>query len=112
MGIQTSVRALSLDLAKAAAVATPVLQLAVEKAAYDIEARAKLAAPVDTGALRGSISTEIGQLEAVVGPTVDYAAFVEYGTSRMGPQPYMETAVDEVESNFYAAIDAIIGKFL
>jgi hypothetical protein len=29
-----------------------------------------------------------------VGPTVDYGMFVEAGTSRMGPQPYMRPAFD------------------
>jgi phage gpG-like protein len=37
-------------------------------------------APVRTGALRGSIRVQLGLDFARVGPTVPYAAFVEFGT--------------------------------
>jgi HK97 gp10 family phage protein len=56
--------------------------------------------PVDTGTLRDSIHQEIvsdlvGQLVA----DTDYAGYVEFGTSKMGAQPYMQPAADEVEQN-------------
>lgn len=83
---------------------------AVRKTAFDIEADAKALAPVDTGNLRGSISTDItgdgrfGTVEAEIGPTAEYGAFVEYGTSRMGPQPYMRPAADRREPSLSAAL--------
>ena len=51
--------------------------------------------PVDTGQLRGSITTETGsdggQVYSDTGPTASYAEFVEFGTSRPTPaQPYAE----------------------
>jgi HK97 gp10 family phage protein len=52
----------------------------------------RMNAPVDTGALRASIQpTNDG---VVVG--VRYAAFVEYGTSRTGPQPYAVPAINRL----------------
>lgn len=74
---------------------------AVRSAARDIEARAKAQAPVGpTGDLRDSISTTLtgdgrfAAIDAEIGPSVDYAPFVEYGTSRMGPQPFMGPAFE------------------
>lgn len=90
------------DLGKVAAGAVKVAHAAVAKTALDIERDAKIAAPVDTGNLRNSISHEIraqgglsgGSIIAAIGPTAEYGAFVEYGTSRMSPQPYLGPAFD------------------
>lgn len=60
-----------------------------------VEAEAKVRAPVDTGQLRNSISYEVGESEAKIGTIVDYAVYVEYGTSRQRPQPYLRPAIDE-----------------
>lgn len=54
----------------------------VRKTAFDIEAHAKAIAPVDTGNLKNTISTDIAGdgLSAEVTANADYAAHVEYGT--------------------------------
>ena len=50
--------------------------------------------PVDTGQLRGSITTETGsdggQVYSDTGPTASYAEFVEFGTVYQVAQPYAE----------------------
>ena len=50
--------------------------------------------PVDTGQLRGSITTETGsdggQVYSDTGPTANYAEFVEFGTVHQTAQPYAE----------------------
>jgi HK97 gp10 family phage protein len=52
----------------------------------------RMNAPVDTGALRASIQpTDDG-----VAVGVRYAAYVEYGTSRTGPQPYAVPAINRL----------------
>ena len=50
------------------------------RAAFIVELEAKQKAPVDTGRLRGSIMTVLGQSSASVGPTVQYAPHVEFGS--------------------------------
>lgn len=93
--IDTSeVRALALDLAKAPGKVQRRASQAIRKTAHDIEADAKALAPVDTGNLRNSIGSEVGLLEAEIGPTAEYGGYVEEGTSRMAPQPYLRPAYD------------------
>lgn len=70
---------------------------------------AQILSPVDTGFLRGSISyeTKVLKMSAVgeVGPTASYGEFVETGTSRMAPQPYMGPATERNAQVFYAAME-------
>ena len=70
------------------------------KIALKVEAGAKRRCPVDTGRLRSSITHELRVdaegLHAVVGTDVEYAAYVEFGTSRMHAQPFLRPALDEV----------------
>ena len=77
----------------------------VRKAALDTMADAKTLAPVDTGNLRGSITTDArqGDLVAVVEATADYAAAVEFGIDQR-PQPYMRPAQDRNTEPFMDAI--------
>ena len=88
------------------------VERAVERFTLRTEALAKQFAPVDTGYLRSSITSEFSSTagrtysgEVTVG--AHYAGYVEYGTSRMAPQPYLNPAVDVTEPEFYAACEAI-----
>lgn len=86
--------------------------LVVRKSAFDIERIAKTLAPVDTGFLKNSIHTVIQTnnfrvYSAEVIADANYASYVEYGTSRMAPQPYMQPALDRVSPGFIAAMTAI-----
>ena len=93
----------------------------VATVAFAIERLAKMNAPVDTGALRSSIYTKTKQggrqpaqrdgvvyvdlpepesdLEAIVGPTVEYGIWQELGTSRNAAQPYLMPAVEQVTND-------------
>ena len=71
------------------------LQKDIEKAALTLEKNAKENCPVDTGRLRASITTEVGNLEAEVGTNVEYATSVEFGTSKQKAQPFMRPALDK-----------------
>lgn len=78
----------------------------VAKTAFDLEAYAKMLAPVDTGLLRMSIFTSFKDdgFVAEVGPSTHYAIYLEFGTKRMAARPYMRPAVDRVRPGFEAAI--------
>lgn len=54
----------------------------LENACLVVERSAKSNAPVQTGALRSSISHKVnmGSMEGVIGSTVEYAPYVEIGT--------------------------------
>ena len=103
---------LSADLGKASYEVTRKAQLVVAKTAHDIEADAKSLAPVDTGMLRNSIGSTISGLSAEIGPTVHYAPYLEYGTRRMPPQPYMGPAAERRAEPFVKAIESLGGEFL
>jgi len=55
--------------------------------------------PVDTGALRASISREVQGNVGYVRASMHYAAYVEYGTSNPNypAQPYLRPAVKKVQ---------------
>lgn len=99
------------------------------KIGFFIQGRAQSYAPVQTSALRNSIYTvtkddngygsasgkvksanpkaetephpdPTGNTIAVVGPCVDYAEWVEFGTSRQESQPYFTSALLDAEAEF------------
>jgi HK97 gp10 family phage protein len=84
----------------------------VAKSAHDVETTSKQIAPVDTGALRNSIGTDITDhgLTADIGPTVEYGPYVEYGTSRMAPRAYMGPALDRHSGEFVDALGEAAGR--
>lgn len=106
----SELRDLDRDLVKGAAKVEKNAAVVVKKTAHDIEATGKIFAPVDTGNLEGSISTEVDGLTAEIGPTADYGGYVEDGTHnddgsvRMEAQPYMGPAADTHEPTFGTAM--------
>jgi HK97 gp10 family phage protein len=103
----SEVNSLAADLGKAGFSATRRAQQAIVKTAHDIEATAKQMAPVDTGAMRNSIGVDVGVLRATVGPTVSYAPYVEFGTSRQAPAAFMGPALDRNNPAFFKAMESI-----
>ena len=81
-----------------------------------VEGEAKKRCPVDTGLLRASITPVIESWAAgYVGTNTAYAPFVEYGTSKMPAQPFLEPAFEEGRKQaskiFGAAIARAIARF-
>ena len=97
---------------------TPAVTASVKASLKLIEDSAKLKCPVDTGALRDSITSSVDDsgktVVGQVGPNMPYAAYVEFGTGIAGAgspgagagpyspswpgmpaQPYMRPALDE-----------------
>lgn len=78
-----------------------------------IEEWAKFYAPVDTGALMGSIEVdEVTDTVATIAPHVEYAEHQEFGTSRMAAHPYMRPAIDQHERDILTALQAEIVRFV
>lgn len=68
---------------------------ALEAIGLAAEGYAKLKTPVDTGRLRNSISHAVSGDSAYIGTNVEYAPYVEMGTVKMSPRPYIKPAVTE-----------------
>lgn len=110
---------LAADLGQAAEKVGARVQLVMRKTALDVEADAKAFAPVDTGNLRNSIGHsdlrtvgQTGVLEVEIGPTADYGAFVEFGTSQHGPAAYMGPALDRRSPAFVSAMEQVAAEIL
>jgi HK97 gp10 family phage protein len=84
----------------------------LQRRALQVDRMAKNLCPVGTpestgkkgyrgGRLRSSITNEIGQdgegLVAVVGTNVEYAPYVELGTSKMAAQPFLLPALEAAQ---------------
>jgi HK97 gp10 family phage protein len=117
------------------AVITPGARASVQAACQTIQQRAQALAPVDTGALRESIAVSIDDtgktVVGTVGPNVDYAAYVEFGTGKAGAsspgagagpynpnwpgmpaQPYMRPAFDETKPEILDLFRGNIASYL
>lgn len=81
---------------------------AVAKAVFDIEARAKAAAPVKTGFLKSSIQGSTSGLQGRVDAQAEYAVFVEFGTRRMSARPFLVPAAEAVRASLNAAMRRIV----
>lgn len=59
------------------------------------ESYAKKLCPVDTGNLRNSIThQQYDENTEVIGTNVEYAPYVELGTHKMAPRPYLRPAAE------------------
>ncbi len=105
----TELRAYAARLDLAAATVEARVVAVIAKGAHDMVAEAQRRVPVDTGATKNSIGVDFadGGLTATVGPTTHYAAYLEYGTSRMAPRPYMRPAYGLVEPRVRVALLAV-----
>lgn len=120
MGVRvdtSEMRALSKNLGEVGPKVGAKAAQAFRKTVHDIEADAKTAAPVDTGALMNSISTDItdgrfGSMSADIGPTVDYAIYVHEGTSKMAGRPFLTDAYDRRVPGFETALERLAGDVL
>jgi HK97 gp10 family phage protein len=85
---------------------------AVTRSIYAIQATAQALCPVDTGFLRGSITSDVqygsGTVTGRTGPTASYGGYVEWGTYKMAPRAYMGPALDRHSGEFEEAMAAIV----
>lgn len=78
------------------------LVAALEEVGLVAEGYAKRACPVDTGRLRNSIThiVDEGTRHVIIGTNVEYAAYVELGTRRQKPQPFLKPAANDHYSTY------------
>ena len=73
----------------------------LQRRALQVDRAAKQLCPVDTGRLRSSITNQLGTdgggLLAVIGTNVDYAPYVELGTSKAPAQPFLLPALEAAQ---------------
>lgn len=106
-----TVRIVSNRLPSLPAAARAAVSAEVKRTAFAVEADGKRRAPVRTGRLRGSIHTEFpSETSAVVGPSVEYGIYVEFGSRGRGARPFMRPAAEAVLPGFAARVRAILGK--
>lgn len=87
------------------------VQRALEMIGLQAEKHAKEAltqqGAVDTGRLRNSVTHQvISETAVAVGTNVEYAPYVEFGTSRgMDPRPYIKPAVENYQNEYKIIIE-------
>lgn len=84
----------------------------ISDGARKVQARAKDLAPVDTGALKGSIRVkQYAQfLSAVVYTNLEYAPYQEFGTVYVPAHPFMHPAFNQLKSEIERDIKEYINK--
>lgn len=80
------------------------------EAGMKIQADAKKNAPVDTGRLKNSITTETynGGFTVEVGTNVEYAIFAEYGTRYWSGKPFLQPAYDSNAEKIVKELERIL----
>lgn len=78
------------------------LVAALEEVGLVAEGYAKRACPVDTGRLRNSITHIVDEdtSHVIIGTNVEYAPYVELGTRRQKPQPFLKPAANDHYSTY------------
>jgi len=106
-GLENLVKALN-QLANFKKPMAEAMELYLQKVVDDAQA----IVPVHTGTLQRSIMFEGGEGEYRVGSRVFYAPFVEYGTSRMAPRPFLTPAIQQNLPLLQQALIDITEKWL
>lgn len=88
-------------------IAKEAVERALEAVGLLAEGYAKRYCPVDTGRLRNSIThgADMSDTTAYIGTNVEYAAYVEYGTSKTPAQPYLKPAVNDNQAEYNAIFE-------
>lgn len=94
------------------------VQQVLQNGAVRLAERAREIVPVRTGHLLASIRAKLGEdveTEAAFSPVqviadTPYASFVEFGTSRMDPQPFLRPAAEETEPEILEEVDNVLSE--
>lgn len=88
------------------------IDTALEKIGLLAEGYAQMKCPVDTGNLRGSITHVVseGEKAVYIGTNVEYAPYVELGTSKQKAQPYLRPAATEHGDQYRQVLKSALGS--
>lgn len=82
----------------------------IEDGGERIFAMSQQLVPVDTGTLQRSGMHQHEFLRSEISYNTEYAAFVEYGTSRMAAQPYLRPAADATISWLQSELGKLLNE--
>lgn len=85
---------------------TEAIARALKAIGVQAEGHAVLYCPVDTGRLQGSLTHAVDDDAVYIGTNVEYAPFVEFGTSRSRKQPYLKPAIEKHIQEYKAIAEA------
>lgn len=102
MGAQVEVKS-NVDLFKDAL--PEQIAMALEAIGMTAESYAKDLCPVDTGRLRNSISHATDGDSVYIGTNVEYAAYVELGTSKSKARPYLRPAAENHTDEYRSLVE-------
>lgn len=111
--IETSgVETVASSFAGAAAAIQWKARMQVARTAAEIAGTQRALIPTATGRTKGTISTTIGDkgMSAAVGPggkRAHIARFLEYGTVKMSPRPFIGPSADKHLPGFEAALERL-----
>lgn len=94
------------NAAQVASAINSAIAKALTKIGQQAEGNAKLICPTDTGRLKNSITNQIDMQENAVyiGTNVEYAPYVELGTRRKDPHPYLKPAAADHADEYRAIL--------
>jgi HK97 gp10 family phage protein len=114
MGVDVSqMYTLADDLKKSGRSVRKELNVAVTKVTEQVKEAAKAKAPVGpTGNLRDSIESTVRGTRGEVGTDLEYAQYVEFGTYKDEPEPFIGPAGDTANESLPPEVEAAVIRAL
>lgn len=87
-------------------------KLALSEVGFLVQAEAQLKCTVDTGTLKRSITNVVDDDEksVTIGSNVEYAPYVELGTSKQKAKPYLNPSVIENKDKLKSILEKYLAK--
>ncbi len=107
----SQVTRLAADFARKAVTVAFASRETLARVAREVEDEARRDAPVDTGALQGSVYLRLEDDEAVIGSPLKQGFYQEFGTSRHPPQPWLFPAGERGATKLGMGLELISDPF-
>ena len=99
------------NIAMVAAASDDAIEKALEAIGMQAENYARVNCPVDTGRLKNSLTHQVdtGKKMVAIGTNVEYAPYVELGTSRSKEKPYLRPAAQDHATEYRKIFEKHLG---